>query len=425
MKGNMMKITTPVKITMMLAAAIAVVLGVFQNCSDVHFDSAATPSSSATGGPVNPPLVDPPPPVEVTKSLTLSAASDYVCSPFGTLTIPSAQSGVRAELRYMDPTANLTTTQKNSVLAVDYFDDSNPVMIKAPQTLFLPDINVPTRQFTSGFSTTSGSSIKDNQNQLLTEYFALKMETVLKLGPNDPEGDYELATLSDDGTVLQIKQGIDWSTLISNDGPHSTRMVCAPQVIHFTKSTLLPVRLYYNQGPRTEIASVLAWNFRGSVGATGNVINETDMRAYCDLSSSTKFWNPTTMAPAEWAVDVFNNKGWHILTPLNFQLPDNEVNPCAYSSYDEIKQLIHDLKRDGSVHIQFLLKDASSTVANLYLLDQNMQQTLAFTQSFMNSSQGEFDLPALTPQKTYRLEFIMSVPGKSLNVRKVYSIQTQ
>ena len=157
----------------------------------------------------------------------------------------------------------MSSADRNNILSVDYFADLNSDIVKAPETIYLSEVNIPTRSFLQGFTNSNGALLQDDKGQTLVEYFALKMESILKLGPNDSAGYYELATVSDDGTVLQIKENNTWNTIVSNDGAHSTRMGCMNRSIYLDQDSRVPIRIFYNQGPREMIANVLIWNYRG------------------------------------------------------------------------------------------------------------------------------------------------------------------
>lgn len=68
---------------------------------------------------------------------------------------------------------------------------------------------------------------------------------------SDPEGDYQIALLADDGAVLQASDtGAGFTTLIDNDGTHPTKMACASRTVHMSRDSRIPIKLDYYQGPR-------------------------------------------------------------------------------------------------------------------------------------------------------------------------------
>jgi len=67
--------------------------------------------------------------------------------------------------------------------------------------IYLTQLNVPTEEFTRGFTTGNGILLSAPDGQPLIEFFALHIESVLQLGPNDSPGYYQFAIASDDGTL--------------------------------------------------------------------------------------------------------------------------------------------------------------------------------------------------------------------------------
>jgi len=116
------------------------------------------------------------------------AANTVVCDPFNSSNPALEGHGMAASLYYLTP----SMPEYNNTM--DYINFG----VQAPVTLYLNDINVPTRYFSEGFYTQSGSLLVDAQGNTLYEYFALQMEGGITLGPNDAPGIYQFAILSDD-----------------------------------------------------------------------------------------------------------------------------------------------------------------------------------------------------------------------------------
>ena len=165
----------------------------------------------------------------------------------------------------------------------------------APATLFMSQVNVPTRAFTEGFAADGAHPlIDDSTGQKLVEWFGIDVKSVVKLGAGDQAGFYQFATISDDGSLL-LANG---RTLVDNDGIHSTTAKCSVVAIPFDGTTALPVEFQYLQGPRTEIAAQVAWR---------KVASATPDQANCGASSA----------------------GWTIIPAKNFFLPSGApANPC-------------------------------------------------------------------------------------------------
>jgi hypothetical protein len=386
----------------------AVLIFTFQNCSKVAFsEKVEDPSLVGTTGDGN--------------LLTLKAdESGYVCSPFGGGPI-TVTSGLKAELRYISSSSALSVSEKNSLLSVKYFEDGNPNVIKATQSVYVPDVNVPSRVFDQGFTSSNGQTLKDNNGSVLIEYFALRMESLLKLSPTDPDGYYELATLSDDGTVLEAQINGVWTTLINNDGPRSTTMGCMNQKIFLDKNSRLPIRLYYNQGPRTEIANVLVWNYRGTnPAADSSTISDATIRSNCGRISRTEYWNPADSSVGPWFQDMVSNQGWKIIKSDNFQLPENEVNPCAFNTYDLKPTVTVTTTSLNNQSIRFKSSDSTVFSAALYKIEGANKILIKSIPLQPEDFIHDFETGSLDPKLQYRLEIEVSLPSKSLKLLRVY-----
>ena len=410
----------------------------FQNCAPVDFKaqpvvsggvtegSPSTTPGASTPGSTTPNTPSPGTSITTAASgpiaLQLSAADGFVCAPFGgNLTVPSNNSGLKAELRYIMPSY---PGDKNAVTAIQYFNDANLFIEKVPQAVYLQDINVPTRKFTSGFAASNGSLIMDNASAPLVEYFGLKMQGSLVLGSNDPEGYYELATVSDDGAVLQALVNGVWTDIVSADGTHSTKMGCSNQKFYMTKTTRLPLRLYYFQGPRDEIANVLIWNYRGTslVMLVAGLQSVAAIQKYCGVPSSSDYWTPSTSAPSVNIIDMLNNQKWKIPTSVNFMLPDNEVNPCSYSTYN----LNPALTVDASGNFNLTLAEAATISVNVFKTTAASKTLLQTTQSPANT-QYMFSLAGLSSPPAVgdnlSIEITMTIDAKHVSVLKTYAVK--
>ncbi len=288
--------------------ALCFTMASFQNCSKVQFSDVPVTQKSLE---------------------TIQSTDEYVCSAFDSNQSTNKTEGLKVELRYLKQNTNLSVEQKNSFLSTDYFNDQDSRFTKMNETIYLSEVNVPTRSFTSGFQNTSGGILKDNQGQILNEYFALKMESNLKLDANDAVGYYELSTISDDGTVIQIRQNNQWTTILNNDGSHAPRMGCMSTKVYLDANTRIPIRIYYNQGPRTLIANVLLKNYRGENSTSGaSVATDSDIHSLCGKSSQDQFYDPQSSQPKAYS-QTLSNHGWQVLSSGNFELLDNQVNPCV------------------------------------------------------------------------------------------------
>lgn len=255
-----------------------------------------------------------------------------VCDPWGGGNPQDPQSGIKATLYYRG---------KNTPIYHAVMPYINTA-VKSEQTLFFNRIDVPTRMFTEGFPLKTGGKIKDDSGNELIEYFALKFESNLQLTADDQEGDYELALLSDDGTVLKIQDRINtnasdnaWETLITNDGDTPTRMGCTNRVIKMTRDKKVPIELYYYQGPRYHIANMLIWRKTTVAGKDQD----------CGKSGNSYFFDPNNnSAPKAWT--AMAQRGWKVVQDGNFTLNKTLPNPTNVATVTSNSDLIVALETD-------------------------------------------------------------------------------
>jgi hypothetical protein len=200
--------------------------------------------------------------------------------------------------------------------------DATTIAKKSDKTLFFTDINVPTRMFSEGFSTQTTGVLSDDDGTKLIENFGIKFESNIQLADTDEEGTYEIATLSDDGTRLKIKDPADdtWKEIINNDGQHPTRMGCATRTVQMTRRTSIPVELIYYQGPRLHISNVMMWRKSADAGKD----------ASCGQSGNEYFFDPNHGSVALKPFNDLLARGWKVMAPANFWLNGSgNYNPCV------------------------------------------------------------------------------------------------
>ncbi len=246
-------------------------------------------------------------------------SSSVVCDPFNTSNPALAGHGIASTLYY------LTADQPRYNNTPDYITYG----VQPPVTLYLNDINVPTRLFNQGFAAQDGSMLLDEQGNTLYEYFALQMEGGITLSSSDAAGDYQFAILSDDGAILSVNDsGSGYRVLVNDDGTHPTQMGCTTSPVTFTSSSVVPFIYQYHQGPRYHIASVLLWR---PMPTNPSLVVDP----YCGQSGNTLFFDPnqTPSAPQQAYNDLLS-RGWKPLVQENFLLPVTmgSSNPCAPSA---------------------------------------------------------------------------------------------
>jgi hypothetical protein len=186
----------------------------------------------------------------------------------------------------------------------------------------------------------------DQNGQVLIEYFALEMKSQLTLSPSDPEGNYELAVLSDDGTVITIDQGNNQIMTINNDGEHPTRMGCATNLLNMKHGATYPIEIKYYQGPRYEIALTLMWRH-----VSGNSVPNESL---CGATGNYEFWDPdnTPSTPTANYQQLLAD-GWTVVGEQNFLLQAG-TNPCndnyKCQTYVEIPKFQKDDDNDSFIN---------------------------------------------------------------------------
>ncbi len=247
--------------------------------------------------------------------VNMYAANKIVCDPFGTQPDPRSNIGLIGELFYITPTQNLSTPRENMKVG-DYLN----VGYKSWQTIFLSQLNVPTRTFDRGFTTESGDSVRDDDDLVLTEWFAMRFKTVIGLAEDEAEGMYQIAALSDDGSILRMQQNGVWETIIDNDSLHATRMGCGEKPIYLGRNTEYLSEIQYFQGPRNHISLVL---MKRKVPADGS------QDPLCGVQSNDLYFDYTKDSTPASGYNELLARGWSPLKRSNYSLPLQALwNPC-------------------------------------------------------------------------------------------------
>lgn len=258
----------------------------------------------------------------ITEVVTLQVTNKpTICDPFSKSGEKNCNGGFLGEIFYLTDTPR-TNFKALSSKSVDFFYSNGT---KVDALLNLKNIFVPTRSFTEGFPTQSGSAIVDNNGNLLNEYFAFRLNTVAKLDPLiDQPGWYQVATLSDDGSMLNYKATADsaYSVLVANDGDHSSRLGCSSKAIYVSDASRIPMQLKYYQGPRTSIAMVMLWRKVDSETAA--------LDSFCGYSSSSEWFGPAPYldytTARRWGQLTAPARGWKVMSPTNFVAPSSYTN---------------------------------------------------------------------------------------------------
>ncbi len=198
---------------------------------------------------------------------------------------------------------------------------------KVDVDLFFSQVNVPTRLFSSGFPSATGELLRDQKNQILTEYFALRFKSILRLGSSEQSGLYQFALLSDDGAVLKLDtDGKGLKSVVDNDGWHPSRFACGAEAVSLDASSQIPLQLEYFQGPKYHISLVLLWR-ELPLNATSAQLSDPA----CGITSNDRWFDYSTSPPTpKTAWTGILSRGWKVLSHENFVLPyEQPENPCC------------------------------------------------------------------------------------------------
>lgn len=240
--------------------------------------------------------------------------NSYVCNPLdggsGNL---DAELGLHGQLFYIPPGSPTPAT------AAEYITNA----VKVDVDLFFNQLYVPTRPFDRGFVTQGGITLAAADGTQLYEWFGIRFDSRLQLAAGQPAGDYQLAILSDDGSMLRVDRGAGPESWIENDGWHPTRMGCSTIPLNMAAGTAVPFQLDYFQGPRYHISLVMMWR-----PLPANPADQVD--PLCGTSGNSQFFDSTQDPPAPTArYNALLSRGWQVIGPQNYALPETqEENPC-------------------------------------------------------------------------------------------------
>ena len=228
--------------------------------------------------PASAPVIIPPPP----PSITHVAA---YCNPFALVTqsVDIAHNHGLVAYLYLLPADSLSSPPDDTAGYRSAAANTN-------STFFFSALDTPTRLFTRSFAARNESS---GEEQLMpSQYFLLSFHTVLQpprtggAGEDGSEVAYQLALISDDGSVLYGADVAEASTassgdmLIDNDGVHTTRVAFSEfdpsNSTAITAGRTTNLTLHYFQGPPAHIALQLLYRPIDSIAThTVNTTNST------------------------------------------------------------------------------------------------------------------------------------------------------
>lgn len=193
---------------------------------------------------------------------------------------------------------------------------------EADHKILMPDLSVPSTQFSDGFKISEGQYLTDKDGKVLIEAFALDLKTRLQLADREP-GYYTFAVLSDDGSIVDMDLNSDGELeeAINNDAYHSPRLMCYSSFVEMTAQSKINMRLRYFQGPRTTIALTFVMKKVDPAN-----FEQDDL---CGQTDSAEFrWFGEATSSADYQPDYVNSpfgqllsRGWFIPNQDMFLLP--------------------------------------------------------------------------------------------------------
>lgn len=260
--------------------------------------------------------------------------STYVCNPMdGEESNLPREQGIRGMLYYLDSSQPRYGTVAD-YLTYGHFAQAIDRNTNEPTeiALFFNQLYIPTRPFDRGFVTQGGQALQTPEGNTLYEYFAVRHEGRLQLAPEQSPGLYQLAVLSDDGSMLSMDFGSGMQSVVSNDGNHPTRMGCAVMPVEMNANSKIPYLLDYYQGPRYHISLVLMWRPWPMSAADptqpASLAEAND--ALCGRQGNSLFFDSTQNPPVPTAnYNALLSRGWAPVDPASYLLPEEDaVNPC-------------------------------------------------------------------------------------------------
>ena len=288
----------PIMKAWIVAGLVGVGLGVtFQNCGQPKYnikDNTLTGLTETLGSP-----------------LVNAADVDTVCDPSATKT--TLNGGLVAELFYMNSAGS-----GNATTVYNFFDPG--MATKSPKQIYFSEINTIPQYWSNGFTTKTGDKVKDDSGNILTEWFALKYFSELRVHDASEEGFYEFANLADDGHIMEAQINGVWTRINDDDGLHAPKFGCSITTIEMKIGRPVPIRVYYYQGPATHIANMLMWRKVPTSALQGDIeCGQTSSSYFYDLNTGTQ------LAPFTGLLA----RGWSVVPAEAFYLPDTVTNPCT------------------------------------------------------------------------------------------------
>lgn len=355
--------------------------------------------------------------------LKISSHKNYICEPFSVATqVTTGMNGLKAQLAFVTPNSDQELDFVRSLGAKAYWTNTSSLITRPTNSIFFSQVNVVPILFDQGFSTGANEYLEDTSGNKLVEWFGLKYETYLSLADADQEGFYKLASVSDDGVVIEAFLDNQWVQILDNDGAHSPRFKCQNELLYLDKKSKIKLRIYYNQGPRIKIANVLMFKHVGSNPPTPNTIVNG-----CEMNGSHQIYTNPEIGPSvgtEQYATLINN-GWKVIPPQNFLLTDGEVNPCTVNNMNLVSTTdpqynIEGVKLVSKKILEFSFATSIESESIVKLFDDSSGAPVLISQSLSHSVlQSDkhvhtIQLNEVIASKNYRME--ITFRNISLNI---------
>lgn len=246
-----------------------------------------------------------------------------ICDPFGTNSSAHQDRGLVAHMVYLDETMPPLNGEPSLKQAAQYYEIGNVIS----STFYFDRLFVPTRRFDLGFYTQAGDLILNHKNEPLYEYFALRFETQMQLSSTEASGWYQVALLSDDGSVLtQVLESGERKVIVNNDGDHPTKLKCSEEAIYLEQGKKYPMIIDYYQGPRYHISMNVLWRpMPDPDDATRPLVDPL-----CGQQGNSLYFDYSTV-PSTPQAPFYEllSRGWKVLENENYHFPSQTQNPCV------------------------------------------------------------------------------------------------
>ncbi len=320
-----------------------------------------------------------------------------VCDPFNA-GVSARDRGLVGNLLYLED------HQPRYTSARDYITNGTPVQ----STLYFDKLYIPTRAFDLGFYTQDGTLVLNQHDQPLYEYFGLRLESQLQLAPGEAAGWYQMAALSDDGSVLSLKSSDGVLTpLIDNDGTHPTRMGCAMKSVYLNAGERLPFVMEYYQGPRFHISMVLLWRPLPAGADPNAAVSDVE----CGRSGNGRYFNSTVIPSAPTATYYeMLVRGWKPLSNQNYYFPEQASNPCGIQNPLIISNFSIISTTQTSVPVTWVTNQPSTTQARVKDVVTGAIIQSAFDPTLTTNHTAT--ITGLTANTLYALTGTSTIPGQ-------------